>query len=121
MDEFIASLPDGLDTVVGERGVRVSGGERQRIAIARALYHRPEVLVFDEGTSALDNTTEHELMDALRSLRGAHTILLVAHRLSTVRDADRVVFIEDARVAGIDTFEALKTSNPAFREMTMTN
>jgi ATP-binding cassette subfamily C protein len=117
LDDFIASLPAGLDTVVGEHGVRLSGGQRQRIAIARALYNRPEVLVFDEGTSALDNTTEQELMHSLKKLRGAHTILLIAHRLSTVRDADRVIFVKDGRVEGIDTFEGLKSSNPSFREM----
>ena len=121
LDEFVASLPKGFDTVVGERGVRVSGGERQRIAIARALYNRPGVLVLDEGTSALDNMTEHELMLSLNKLRGAHTILLVAHRLSTVRDCDRVIFVENGRVAGIDTFEGLKDSNPSFREMATTS
>jgi len=89
LDGFVKSLPDGLNTVVGERGVRLSGGERQRIAIARALYNRPDVLIFDEGTSALDNTTEQRLMDSLKHLRGSHTIILVAHRLSTVRETDK--------------------------------
>jgi ABC-type multidrug transport system fused ATPase/permease subunit len=117
LDDFIASLDLGLETVVGERGVRISGGERQRIAIARALYNRPQVLIFDEGTSALDNMTERELMLSLKRLRGSHTILLVAHRLSTVRDSDRVVFVKDGRIGGIDTFEGLVKSNPAFREM----
>ena len=117
LDGFIESLPEGLDTVVGERGVRISGGERQRIAIARALYNRPQVLIFDEGTSALDNATEQELMNSLRQFRGTHTILLVAHRLSTVRDADRVIFVEDGRVAGVDTFEGLRRSNDSFRRM----
>ncbi len=117
LEEFIGSLPAGLDTVVGERGIRVSGGQRQRLAIARALYNRPQVLIFDEGTSALDNATEQELMQALKHLRGDHTILLVAHRLSTVRDADRVVLIESGRVVGIDTFEGLKHSSDSFRRM----
>ena len=117
LDGFIESLPKGLDTMVGERGVRISGGERQRIAIARALYNRPQVLIFDEGTSALDNATEQELMDSLRRFRGTHTILLVAHRLSTVRDADRVIFVENGRVAGVDTFEGLRRSNDSFRRM----
>lgn len=117
LDGYIAALPEGLDTVVGERGVRISGGERQRIAIARALYSRPEVLIFDEGTSALDNTTEQELVRALRRLRGTHTILLVAHRLSTVCDADKVVFIKDGKIAGIDTFQNLREKNETFRQM----
>ncbi len=117
LDELVGRLPEGLDTVVGERGVRLSGGERQRVAIARALYYRPQVLIFDEGTSALDNVTEQELMRALRTLRGDHTILLVAHRLSTVRDADRVVFVENGRIAGIDTFEGLCATSESFRAM----
>ena len=112
---FIDSLPDGLDTVVGERGVRVSGGQRQRVAIARALYVRPSVLVFDEGTSALDNTTERELMSALTRLRGNHTILLIAHRLSTVKDADQIVFLEDGRITGSGTYSELMEENAAFR------
>jgi ATP-binding cassette subfamily C protein len=117
LEDFVAALPNNLDTVVGELGVRVSGGERQRVTIARALYYRPRVLIFDEGTSALDNATEQELMRALKTLRGAHTILLVAHRLSTVRDADRVVFVENGRVAGVDTFAGLCGCNESFREM----
>lgn len=117
LDDFVESLPEGLETVVGERGVRISGGERQRIAIARALYRRPQVLIFDEGTSALDNATEQELMRSLQSLRGDYTIILVAHRLSTVRNADRVVFLEGGRIAGMDTFEGLRQSNESFRQM----
>jgi ATP-binding cassette, subfamily B, bacterial PglK len=118
--EFVSSLPQGLETFVGERGVRVSGGQRQRIAIARALYHRPEVLVFDEGTSALDNTTEKELMAALAHLRGAHTIVMIAHRLSTVRDADRIAMLEHGRMTGFGTYGELVTSNAAFRKLTST-
>jgi len=114
---YVDSLPDGLDTIVGERGVRISGGQRQRVAIARALYRRPEVLVFDEGTSALDNTTERELMSALARLRGKHTILLIAHRLSTVEDADKIVVIEDGRISGTGTYEELLASNAAFRQL----
>ena len=117
LDSFVQSLPESLGTVVGERGVRLSGGERQRIAIARALYNHPEVLILDEGTSALDNLTEHELMSALTRLRGSRTVLLVAHRLSTVRDCDRVVFIEEGRIAGVGTFEELLKSNPTFEQM----
>jgi ATP-binding cassette, subfamily B, bacterial PglK len=113
--EFVTSLPDGLETVVGERGVRISGGQRQRLAIARALYGRPSVLVFDEGTSALDNTTEALLMESLERLRGDHTIILIAHRLSTVRASDRIVFIQDGRIGGQGTYDELLTTNPDFR------
>ena len=117
LEEFVGSLPDGLDTVVGERGVRLSGGQRQRVAIARALYRRPEVLVFDEGTSALDNTTESVLISSLEHLRGTRTIILVAHRLSTVRDCDRIVYVEDGRVAGVGEFSELQAENAGFRAL----
>ena len=117
LDEFVGSLPQGLETQVGERGIRVSGGQRQRIAIARALYRQPAVLVFDEGTSALDNATEAKLMEAIERLRGRHTIVLIAHRLSTVRAADQVIFVEDGRLAGHGTYEELLTRNPSFRMM----
>jgi ATP-binding cassette, subfamily B, bacterial PglK len=117
LEGFVSSLHEGLDTHVGERGVRISGGQRQRIAIARALYHRPSVLIFDEGTSALDNTTEAELMSSLERLRGQHTILMIAHRLSTVQNCDRVVYLEAGRVAGLGTYEALAAGNPGFRRM----
>ncbi len=117
LESFVSDLPEGLDTMMGERGVRVSGGQRQRIAIARALYRRPEVLIFDEGTSALDNATEAQMMAAIERLRGDHTVILVAHRLSTVRDADRIVFLEGGRVTGIGTYDELRGSNAAFRAM----
>jgi len=117
LSEFVAELPDGLDTTVGERGVRISGGQRQRIAIARALYRSPEVLIFDEGTSALDNVTESKLMDSIERLRGRHTIILVAHRLSTVRTSDRVVFIENGSITGVGSYESLYAENDAFRTM----
>ena len=114
---FVDSLPLGLDTHVGERGVRISGGQRQRIAIARALYRRPEVLIFDEGTSSLDNTTEADLMAAINRLRGEHTIILVAHRLSTVRDSDHVVFVEDGQITGEGTYDELLSGHASFRTM----
>ena len=105
LDEFIATLPEGLDTMVGERGVRLSGGQRQRIGIARALYHDPVVLVLDEATSALDNDTEREVMDAVRALRGTKTIIIVAHRLSTVRDCDRIYRLEKGAVVEQGIYE----------------
>jgi len=117
LSDFINSLPDGLDTVVGERGVRISGGQRQRIAIARALYQRPEVLIFDEGTSALDNLVEAALLSSLERLRGEHTILHVAHRLTTVRHSDRVVFIEDGEITGLGSYDALAAHHDGFRRM----
>jgi len=98
LDEFIRSLPDGLETMVGERGARLSGGQRQRIGIARALYHDPEVLVLDEATSALDITTERGVMGAVKALQGTKTIFIVAHRLSTVEHCDLIFRLENGRV-----------------------
>jgi ABC-type multidrug transport system fused ATPase/permease subunit len=117
LEDFVESLPQGLDTVVGERGVRISGGQRQRIAIARSLYTRPEVLIFDEGTSALDSSTEQRVMTSLEQLRGRLTVIVVAHRLSTVRNSDRVAFIEDGRLVGMATFSELFETSPSFRHM----
>lgn len=117
LDEFVASLPHGLDTEVGERGVRISGGQRQRVAIARALYRRPAVLVFDEGTSALDNVTEATLIRSLERLRGSHTVLLVAHRLSTVRNCDKIVFLEHGRITAVGSFDELRRHSAGFRAL----
>jgi ABC-type multidrug transport system fused ATPase/permease subunit len=100
LDEFVTMLPDGLETIVGERGVRLSGGQRQRIGIARALYHDPEVLVLDEATSSLDTETERGVMDAVRDLLGSKTIIIVAHRVSTVSYCSRVYRMEEGRVVG---------------------
>jgi ABC-type multidrug transport system fused ATPase/permease subunit len=98
IDEFIASLPDGLDTQVGERGVRLSGGQLQRIGIARALYHDPPILVLDEATSALDSVTENEVMQAVNALHRNKTILIIAHRLSTVMQCDVLCAIENGKI-----------------------
>jgi ATP-binding cassette, subfamily B, bacterial PglK len=115
--DCIAGLPDGLDTLVGERGVRLSGGERQRLAIARALYRDPELIVFDEATSALDAGTEHALGRAMEALRGRKTLLIVAHRLSTVERADQVILLSQGRLGAIGTYGDLARSNSAFRSV----
>lgn len=104
LDEFVRSLPEGLDTKVGERGARLSGGQRQRIGIARALYHDPPVLVMDEATSALDNVTEHEVMQAVNGLRGSKTMVIVAHRLSTLQECDLVIELVGGRVVRSGSF-----------------
>lgn len=117
MDQYVDELPDRYETAVGERGVRLSGGQRQRIGIARALYHDPDVLVFDEATSALDNLTERALMDAVLALQGTKTIIMIAHRLSTVRACDQIVVLERGRVVGIGTYDELAADNAVFRSI----
>ena len=97
MDEFVKSLPEGLDTGIGERGIRLSGGQRQRIGIARALYHAPEVLVLDEATSALDNDTEKAIMDSINMLHGKKTLIIIAHRLQTIEKCDIVYRVENGK------------------------
>ena len=110
-------LPDRLDTLLGERGTRLSGGQRQRVAIARALYHEPEVLVFDEATSALDSPTERELIGALEALHGVKTLVVIAHRLTTVRRCDRLAVLRDGRVAAIGSYDELLARDAGFREL----
>lgn len=118
--EFIESRPEGYQAYVGERGIRLSGGQRQRIGIARALYKRASVLVFDEATSALDNTTEKFVMDAIEGLSKGLTILIIAHRLSTVRRCDTIIELEHGRVVAQGTYEQLLEASPSFRIKTET-
>lgn len=96
--KFIDQLPDGLETMVGERGIRLSGGERQRISIARALYRSPEVLIFDEATSALDNETEAKVMETIRSVSHDRTVIMIAHRLTTLKDCDRIIKMDMGKI-----------------------
>lgn len=111
-------MPEQYATIVGERGVRLSGGQRQRIGIARALYHDPSVLVFDEATSALDTVTEHAVMEAIRTLSHQKTIILVAHRLSTVQHCDQVVILDKGQVSASGTYAELQQGSNLFRTMT---
>jgi ATP-binding cassette subfamily C protein len=114
---FVASLPDGLDTVLNENGARLSGGQRQRIGIARALYHDPEILIFDEATSALDVLTESEITEAIRDLHGHKTIIVIAHRLVTVRHCDRIILMENGHIAAAADFDTLARESAAFRRL----
>ena len=106
--DFIKTLPDGLDTVVGERGARLSGGQRQRIGIARALYHDPEILVLDEATSALDNETETAVMESIDGLHGMKTMIIIAHRLSTIENADIIYEVGQGKVIPRDKMDVIK-------------
>lgn len=117
LDDVVQHLPQGLDTDIGERGGRLSGGQRQRIGIARALYTQPSLLVLDEATSALDSETERHITDAIKSLHGHVTTVIVAHRLSTVRHCDKVVFMKHGRVDATGTFDELAAGHPDFARL----
>jgi HlyD family secretion protein len=117
LDELLAELPDGLNTRVGERGVQLSGGQRQRIGIARALYHDADVLILDEATSALDGITEKLIMDAIHDFSGKKTIIMIAHRLTTVKECDNIFMLSQGKVVDSGTFDELVTRNQVFQRM----
>ena len=98
LKEFVKELPDGIHTTIGERGVRISGGQRQRLGIARALYHNPEILVFDEATSALDTDTESAIMEAIDSFHGRKTLIIIAHRLRTIENCDMIYKVDKGKI-----------------------
>ena len=114
LDKFVAGLPDGVDTQVGERGAKISGGQRQRLGIARAMFTRPHLLVLDEATSSLDGETEASISDAIHALRGSTTVVMIAHRLSTVRNADIVVYLSEGKVLATGTFDEVRNTVPDF-------
>ena len=114
LEEFVMGLPNGLDTQVGERGTKLSGGQRQRLGIARAMFTKPLLLVLDEATSSLDGEAEEIISSAIRSLHGFTTVVMIAHRLSTVRNADKIIYLEDGRVKAIGSFEEVRSKLPNF-------
>jgi len=117
LNELVDDLAEGLDTVVGERGIRISGGQRQRIGIARALYRDPDIIVFDEATAALDNETEREITLALESLASEKTIIVIAHRLSTITNCDRLIFMDQGKIVDSGDFNTLMKANRDFQRM----
>lgn len=114
LKDFSESLDHGIDTQVGERGAQISGGQRQRLGIARAMFTKPRLLVFDEATSALDGETESQISQAINALKGSVTVILIAHRLSTVRDADLVVYMDEGRIVATGSFEEVRAAVPDF-------
>lgn len=121
LDNVIDELPLGIDTIVGERGVQLSGGQKQRIGIARALYSDPSILIFDEATSALDNITERVVIDSILQLQGKKTIILVAHRLTTIVNCDRIYFLENGMVRQQGNYQYLVNNDEKFRSMAFGN
>lgn len=114
LSEFVRSLPLGLDTPVGDRGTKISGGQRQRLGIARAMFTKPRLLVLDEATSALDGETEANIADAIQNLKGKVTVIMIAHRLSTIREADKVIYMANGKIIATGTFEEVRSTVPDF-------
>ena len=114
LDKFVRDLPQGVDTEVGERGAKISGGQRQRLGIARAMFTRPHLLVLDEATSSLDGETEASISEAIHALRGSTTVVMIAHRLSTVRNADIVVYLSEGKAMATGTFDEVRRAVPDF-------
>ncbi|MBL4583722.1 MAG: ATP-binding cassette domain-containing protein, partial [Pseudomonadales bacterium] len=117
LSSFIEKLPNGWDTKVGERGLKVSGGEKQRIAIARVVLKNPQILIFDEATSSLDSKAERAISDALSNVAKNHTTLVIAHRLSTVVDADRILVLEDGTIVEQGSHQELLQKNGAYSQL----
>ena len=117
LDEFIESLPNGIDTVVGESGIKLSGGQKQRLAIARALLRNSSIIIFDESTSSLDNIAQEYVKRSIDELKGSSTIVIVAHRLSTIRNVDKIYFLDEGKIIDEGTFEELFDKNEKFRRM----
>lgn len=111
---FVQSLPNELDSQVGERGTRISGGQKQRLGIARAIFTRPKLLILDEATSSLDGQTESDIADAIQALKGTVTVVMIAHRLSTVRDADKVIYLDHGKILSIGSFQEVRSEVPEF-------
>ena len=108
LKSLVEESPLGLSTLVGERGTRISGGQRQRLGIARAMLTQPKLLIFDEATSALDGQTEHEISESINSLKGLSTVIIIAHRLSTVKNADKIIYLDKGRIISVGTFSEIR-------------
>lgn len=117
IDEYIESLPEKYDTMIGENGVILSGGQKQRLAIARALLMKTEIILFDEATSALDNETQKEIQQAIDNLQGEYTILIIAHRISTIINCDRIMLIEDGKITDEGKHNDLIKNNKTYKKL----
>ncbi len=117
LDEFVSSLPKGMDTKVGESGIKLSGGQKQRLAIARALLRNSNIIIFDESTSSLDNFAQNAIKESIDGLKGKSTVVIVAHRLSTIKDADEIFFLDEGKIIDTGTFDELFNRNEKFKTM----
>lgn len=117
LEEFVSTLPKGLDTKVGESGIKLSGGQKQRLAIARALLRNSNIIIFDESTSSLDNFAQGEIKKSIDGLKGKSTIVIVAHRLSTIKDVDKIFFLDGGKIIDTGTFDELFEKNEKFKTM----
>ena len=117
LNDFINTLPDKYDTLVGEGGLTLSGGQRQRLAIARALLKNTDVILLDEATSALDNETQGEIKKAINNMKGSYTIIIVAHRLSTVIDSDRIILVDKGKIVGEGSHKELMKNNSLYQNL----
>ena len=114
LNEFVNQLPNGMKSEMGERGTKISGGQRQRLGIARAIFTNPRLLVLDEATSSLDAETEAKIASQISNLRGRTTLIVIAHRLSTVRNADKIIYINRGTIEAIGTFDEVRNIIPSF-------
>jgi ABC-type multidrug transport system fused ATPase/permease subunit len=114
IEDYVRQLPEGIDTKIGDRGFMLSGGQKQRLGIARAMFTKPKLLILDEATSALDAQVESEIAASLTNLKGKVTLVTVAHRLSTVKNADKVLYLENGKVRALGNFEAVRAKVPNF-------
>ena len=114
LKEFALSLPEGIDTLIGERGTRLSGGQKQRLGIARALFTKPKLIVLDEATSSLDGSTEADISSAIHNLRGSVTVVMIAHRLSTVKSSDQLIYLSNGKLVSQGSFEQVRSEVPDF-------
>lgn len=121
LDDYISNLPEKYNTYVGERGIRISGGQMQRIGIARALYNNPEILVLDEATSALDNVTEKNIMDSVKKLSKEKTIVIIAHRMNTIKNCDQIYLLDKKKVSAQGTYDELIKNSKIFYDMVHIN
>ena len=121
LKSFIQTLPEGVESLVGERGTKMSGGQRQRVGIARALFTSPKLLVLDEATSSLDSQTEQEITQSLQELKGVSTVVIIAHRLTTILSADRIIYLANGKVLADGTFEEVRAKVSEFDDQLKLN